>query len=93
MKSVLCIALIAAMATPAALAQDSPPADATHKPFDAAAWSAEFNGADKDGDGKLSREEAASANPNLGNHFDTIDADGDGFITAEEDRAMLARPQ
>ena len=43
--------------------------------------------ADKDGDGKISREEA-NALPRLAKHFDEIDANKDGFITKEEMRAF-----
>lgn len=60
-------------------------------PFDEAAWSAEFDTADTNRDGKLSKSEAQAANPNLGDHFDVIDANKDGFVTPDEDRAMLAR--
>ena len=42
--------------------------------------------ADKDGDGKISRAEAA-AMPRLAKHFDEIDTNKDGFITKEEMKA------
>jgi Ca2+-binding EF-hand superfamily protein len=38
---------------------------------------------DKDGDGKISREEAAAA-PHLAKNFDRIDTNHDGFITPDE---------
>jgi Ca2+-binding EF-hand superfamily protein len=41
---------------------------------------------DKDGDGRISRDEAAAA-PRLAQNFDRIDADRDGFLTKEELRA------
>ena len=67
-----------------AFAQSEPPAD-----FDEAAWQAEWDGADTDGDGRISREEAR-ANPNMTDEvFDQIDTDGDGFISPEEDKAAL----
>lgn len=53
------------------------------------AHTAEFTKADKDGDGKLSRDEAVAANPNVADEFSKIDTNGDGFITPEEDKAML----
>jgi Ca2+-binding EF-hand superfamily protein len=43
--------------------------------------------ADKNGDGMLSREEAASL-PRISKHFDEIDANHDGFITFDELRAF-----
>ena len=42
--------------------------------------------ADKDGDGKISRAEAAAL-PRLAKHFDEIDTNKDGFITKEEMQA------
>lgn len=74
--------LIASLAVPAF-------AQSPSKAFDEAAWSAEFKAADKDGDGKLSKDEALAANPNLGDQFKVIDANGDGFISPDEDKAML----
>src|SRR5512138_1592263 len=44
---------------------------------------------DKDGDGRISRDEAAAA-PRLAQNFDKIDADHDGFLTREELRAAHA---
>jgi Ca2+-binding EF-hand superfamily protein len=45
---------------------------------------------DKDGDGKISRAEAAVA-PHLAKRFDAIDANKDGFITAEEVKVARAK--
>ena len=42
--------------------------------------------ADKDGDGKISRAEAAAL-PRIAKHFDEIDTNKDGFITKEEMKA------
>ena len=46
-----------------------------------------FKAADKDGDGKISREEAIAL-PRIAKHFDEIDTNKDGFITKEEMRAF-----
>ena len=43
--------------------------------------------ADKNGDGKISREEAVASLPKLAKRFDKIDANKDGFITKEEMKA------
>ena len=45
---------------------------------------------DKDGDGKISRAEAAAA-PRLAKRFDAIDANKDSFITADEMKAARAK--
>lgn len=42
-----------------------------------------FKALDKDGDGRISREEAAGA-PRLAQDFDKVDADHDGFLTRDE---------
>ena len=48
--------------------------------------------ADTNGDGMISRSEAAAALPELVEHFDKIDADKNGFITLQEfESAMKAR--
>lgn len=57
--------------------------------FDKAAWQAEFDAGDTDGDGKLSREEIRVANPRALEIFDKTDTDGDGYISPEEDKAAL----
>ena len=45
--------------------------------------------ADSDGDGALSREEAAKSLPRIARKFDRIDADRDGRLTLEEMHAWL----
>ena len=47
-----------------------------------------FKAADKNGDGKISREEANASMPRVAKHFDEIDANKDGFVTKEEMRAF-----
>ncbi len=45
---------------------------------------AHFAAADRDGDGKLSREEVAQLRPFLARHFDRIDTDHDGLLSERE---------
>lgn len=90
MKFAITTLLAAGLAVPA-LAQDAadlgPPPD-----FDEAAWQAEFDAGDTDGDGRISREEAMAGNPNMIDEvFDQIDTDGDRYISSEEDKAALFR--
>ena len=47
---------------------------------------------DTDGDGRISRAEAAAA-PRLAEHFDAIDTNGDGFISQDEMKAAHAKRQ
>lgn len=87
MKLAITSLLAAGLAVPA-LAQDA--SDLVSPPgFDEAAWQAEFDAGDADGDGKLSREEIAAANPRALEIFDQNDLDGDGYISPEEDKAAL----
>ena len=54
-------------------------------------FEARFNKADANGDGKLSKSEAA-AMPRVAKNFDAIDADHDGFVSkAEIAQAMMAK--
>ncbi len=50
-----------------------------------------FSSNDKDNDGKISSEEAASANPMLKNSFSTVDADGDGSVTKDEMKKAMSK--
>ena len=52
---------------------------------------AAFIAADVDGDGLLSRAEAAAALPRVASKFERMDANGDGQLSAGEFRAWLAR--
>lgn len=64
----------------AALAQSTPPPPATR---DGKAVSALFQQTDQNGDGQISRSEAATV-PGLEAAFDKLDADGNGSLSAEE---------
>jgi Ca2+-binding EF-hand superfamily protein len=50
-----------------------------------------FRGADKDGDGALSKAEAEAGMPRLAKHFDAIDANKDGKLSQDELRAYGAQ--
>ncbi len=43
-----------------------------------------FNGIDSNGDGKISKEEAAQKAPNLAANFDAVDHNKDGFLSKTE---------
>ena len=50
----------------------------------------QFKAADKDGDGALTKEEAANAGMSrIVEHFDQIDVNKDGKVTPEEIRGMI----
>lgn len=86
MKLAIASLIVAGLAVPA-FANDADlewPAD-----FDEAAWQAEWEAGDTDGDGRLSREEVRAANPRALEIFDKTDTDGDGYISPEEDKAAL----
>lgn len=79
-RSVLLIAGWTLGAASAALAQNMPARPAA--PSDAEI-SAIFKQTDKNGDGKLSREEAAAL-PSVAANFEKVDANADGSLSAEE---------
>ena len=57
----------------------------------AALRDARLGAADRDGDGRISREEAEVSLPRIAGKFARIDADGDGFVDAGEFRAWIER--
>ena len=79
-RSVLLIAGWTLGVASTAMAQNMPAKPAA--PNDAEI-SATFQQADKNGDGKLSRQEA-TALPAVADNFDKVDANADGSVSAEE---------
>lgn len=59
------------------------------RPEDKARFDKRFRGADKDGDGALSREEARRSMPSIHRRFNEIDTDKDGKVTREEIEAAF----
>jgi hypothetical protein len=64
--------------------------EATPAPEAATSQALTWADVDADGDGRLSRDEAANV-PALAQVFDDADADGDGFLTQEEYRAYASQ--
>ena len=88
------LATLSLVAAPLAFAQEAPP---TQDPTATAAEPEEagkvtWSQLDLDGDGKLSKTEAASVDA-LSSDFDTADTDKDGSLTADEYKAHLASKQ
>jgi EF hand len=81
--------LIAAFAAAAALALSGPAVGQPAAPADAAAA---FKKADVDGDGRLSKAEAASL-PAISARFDELDTDKNSFLSMSEFSAGLAAPK
>lgn len=50
-----------------------------------------FKAADKDQDGKLSKNEAEQGMPRVYKNFETIDKDKDGYVTPGEIKALMDR--
>ena len=48
-----------------------------------------FKAADKDGDGKLTKDEAEKGMPRVAAHFDEIDRDHKGYVTLDEIKASM----
>ena len=99
---ILGLAVAAAFCAPLAFAQEAqtpppqtPPQSTATEPATHAAPAAEakntvsWNDLDIDGNGSLSRAEAAAV-ASLGEVFDRADADKDGELTADEYKAFLA---
>ena len=78
--TVLLSASIGASAVFAQTPPDAPKAERAKK------MQERLKAADKDGDGKISRTEAAAL-PRIAKHFDEIDTNKDGFVTTEELKA------
>ena len=57
------------------------------------AFNRDFEDADANHDGKLSRTEVKQANPALAAHFADIDTNNDGFLTRSEIRASIREQQ
>ena len=75
MKIVYCALGLAALLSGAAIAGDQPHSDAHHKGMHS----------DTDGDGRVSRAEAAAAGAERsGEWFDKLDLNKDGYVTQEE---------
>jgi|GEM_PF-4292604 hypothetical protein len=58
-----------------------------------AVFDSDFNDADSNHDGKLSRAEVRKANPTLYQNFSDVDANNDGFLTKSEIRASIREKQ
>jgi len=72
-------ALMVAFASPAHAQQQKPDGDELAKRFAAA---------DKDGDGRLTLEEATAGMPRVARNFDKIDKDKKGYVTLDQLKAM-----
>ena len=84
MKTRLILLCSAALLSTSALAEDNPDAKG---PGDT------FKTLDSDGDGKISKSEAA-VNEHLANSFDKLDGNSDGFVTKREwQRNTMRRPK
>jgi Ca2+-binding EF-hand superfamily protein len=88
-RLILAVAALSAYAV-VAQAQTAAPATAATPAADGVA--AAFKRVDADGNGKLSKEEAARL-PAIADKFDTLDKDKDGALSAEEFSAAAAPKQ
>jgi hypothetical protein len=86
-RSVLLIAGWTLGAASAAMAQNMPARPAAPSNADI---SATFRQVDRNGDGKLSREEAAALPP-LADSYDEVDANADGSVSADEFAQAMKR--
>ena len=91
MKFTASILALAAIASFGALAQQAPINPATAHAAKVALIE-RLKAADKDGDGRISREEAAAL-PHLAKNFDRLDTNKDGFISRDELQAARKHRQ
>ena len=85
MKSILALTAVAlAAGSTLVLAQTAPAAPGSHR----GAFMERLKAADTNGDGMLSRDEAAAL-PRIAANFNAIDADGNGQITLDELHAYM----
>ena len=59
-------------------------------PAQIAEMESKFAAADKDGDGKLTPEEAKAGMPRVSKNFAKIDVGGKGFVTVEDIKTAMA---
>ena len=88
-RSVLVSAVLAGVAGIATAQTQKAPADNSAK--DRQAMESAFARADSNGDGKLTREEAARM-PEIAARFDELDKNKDGVLSMEEFSAVAAMP-
>ena len=88
-RSSLVLALLAAAAASGMAQTQKAPADTGAK--DRQAMESVFARADSNGDGKLTREEAARM-PEIAAKFDELDKNKDGVLSMEEFSAVAAMP-
>lgn len=91
MKFICICAAVGALLGSAAAYTQAAHGDATAPPKRyLSKFDSQFNAADKDGDGALTREEAANAGMGrIVDNFDRIDTNHDGKVTRDEIRAMI----
>jgi Ca2+-binding EF-hand superfamily protein len=80
--------LLHAAAMSVLLVASAPTAAQIGRP-DAETVAKQFAKADKDGDGKLTLEEAKAGMPRVARRFDTLDKDKKGYITLDQLKAAL----
>jgi hypothetical protein len=81
-------ALAAVLSTPAAFAEDYPASPA--QPGASGSQSMDYSKLDTNGDGKISKDEAAT-DPALSSNFSKLDKDRDGTLSATELSAAKAK--
>jgi Ca2+-binding EF-hand superfamily protein len=88
---VLASALVLVFCSTVAYAQSS--ASLPPPPSNASEVEARFKSADKNGDGKVTREEAQTTMPRVAMAWEKIDVDKKGYITLEQLLIISARNQ